>query len=103
MSSISSGVARSSKIPLSHEEKEQRRSSHPKLRVPPIGRDFADMCAQSIGEGAHADVLLLRSASARYNGASVDGGGRERRNSGSRSHVGRHVRSDVKEGDIQAV
>jgi 7-keto-8-aminopelargonate synthetase-like enzyme len=103
MSSIRAGAARSSKFPLSAEEKEERRSSHPVLRVPPVGRDFADMCAQSIGDGAEANVLLLRSASSGYRGSTVDVAGTELLNFGSCSYLGLEVRSDVKEGAIQAI
>jgi 7-keto-8-aminopelargonate synthetase-like enzyme len=103
MSSIRAGSAHSSKHPLSPEEREHRRSSQPQLRVPPVGRDFADMCAQSIGDGAHANVLLLRSASSGYDGASVDVAGTELLNFGSCSYLGLEVRPEVKEGAIQAV
>jgi 7-keto-8-aminopelargonate synthetase-like enzyme len=95
--------ARSSKFPVSESQKPLRPSSHAQLRVPPVGRDFADMCEQSIGDGARADVLLLRSTSGGYQGSTVDVAGAELLNFGSCSYLGLEVRPEVKEGAIQAV
>ena len=95
--------ARSSKFPVSESQRPLRPSSNAQLRVPPIGRDFADMCEQSIGGGAHANVLLLRSTSAGYRGATVDVAGSELLNFGSCSYLGLEVRPELKEGAIDAI
>ncbi len=68
-----------------------------------MAEDFLDLCAKSIGEGARANVLLLRAGQANYAGASVNVEGTELRNFGSCSYMGLELRTELKEGAIEAV
>jgi 7-keto-8-aminopelargonate synthetase-like enzyme len=66
-------------------------------------RDFSDMCADSIGEGARAGVLLRRAGESNYLGTSVDLAGAQLHNFGSCSYLGLELRPELRDGAIDAI
>lgn len=69
----------------------------------PRAPDFATACEHSIGDGARAEVLLLRAGTSAYGGTHVDVSDAPRLNFGSCSYLALEVREELRAGAIEAV